>query len=132
MQYVTVSLLLMVVGCGPLDRTVSSRPDPSDCSAERPPYCRPFPSRSAALQQQRTPYAEAVTQLGIPTRKETFADGSFVAEWTQQKNGYAYLPGLPAPGITLPGVAVPLNSGETIRLHFDAKEQLIGKWYRSW
>jgi|CXWL01.1.fsa_nt_gi hypothetical protein len=115
MQYLTALFLLVVAGCGHPGHTVSSRPDPSDCSTERPPYCRPAPSEPTASQLQRTAYAEAVTHLGIPTRKETFADGSFVAEWTRQRNNYVYFPGLPTPGITLPSVAVPLNSGETIR-----------------
>lgn len=132
MLYLIALLLLMLCGCVTPGHTVSTRPDPTDCSSERPPYCRPMPPEASAAQPQRTGYADAVAHLGIPTRKETFANGSFVAEWTrQQTGGYVLMPGMPGP-LVMPGMMVPMSHGETIRLHFDAKEKLIGKSYQSW
>lgn len=83
-----------------------------------------FEERLRPYQRQPT-YAEIVESRGIPTRKETLPDGSFVAEWTPRSSGWIALPGPSNPqGMQWPTVVAPIP-GETVRLRFDSSGKLL-------
>lgn len=92
--------------------------------------CTPMPARVTETDRQaffasRTdaagclPYRRVLDDLGLPTAFHAFPDGSQVVEWDQRRtSGALLLPGLPGP-LLLPTLAVPVQSGQLIRLWFD-------------
>ena len=76
-------------------------------------------------------YARMVDYAGIPTRKDTMPDGGIVAEWTTSQSGLVVMPGMPGP-LPMPAVAVPVSSGSTMRLTFDANSILQGGQLDEW